>query len=391
MSAAMSVFMLMASTQLLGAEQAGIFSLAYANAQQFQVLGSYEMRTFQVTDNEGKYSFGTYYSARLITCFLMVVLLIGYSGFVQNSLDAVLLFVAVGLIRFLDAFEDVFHGMFQKRGRLDIAGKALFIRTLVTTASFVLGIVVFRDLILASVMCAAISFAVILVIDVFPARNFESLKPSWNLRNILTLLWDCTPIFLGSFFAMYLANAPKYGLQVSAAYEYQTYYSIIFMPAMVINLLCGFVFRPLLTDFADAWGRDLPRFRKLLMFALKLCLLAFGAIFLIAFAIGAPVLSFVYGVDVNPYRAEMLLLLAGGLLNAFSVVLYYALTTMRKQVGVLIGYGLAALYAVIFGGPILEYFGFTGAAFLYDSSFLVLVIVFGVITTRSFLVRSNSA
>lgn len=376
MGAAMSVFMLMSVTQFLGAETAGIFSLAYANAQQFQVLGSFEMRTFQVTDSEDRYSFGDYLFARFLTCGLMLLLLVVYSVLSQGSAPMVFIFVAVGMTRFLDAFEDVFHGMFQKKGRLDIAGKALFERTFVTTASFSLGLFIFRDLFVATVISVSLSLVVIFIVDLFPALKMERVAPCADVKRAAKLLWECAPIFLGSFFAMYLANAPKYSLQAALGYEYQTYYSIIFMPAMVINLLCGFVFRPLLTDFAESWIHDLRRFRKLLLHAFKTSLFALMALLLLAAFLGVPVLSFLYGVDISPYGSEMLVLLLGGLFNAISVILYYALTTMRMQLGVLIGYGLSALYALFLGDWFLLNFGFAGAALLYDSTFLLLDILF---------------
>ena len=54
MNAASTVLMLMAVTRTMGAAAGGIFSLAYAIAQQLMVIGHFEIRTYQATDTEEK-------------------------------------------------------------------------------------------------------------------------------------------------------------------------------------------------------------------------------------------------------------------------------------------------------------------------------------------------
>ena len=43
-----------------------------------------------------------------------------------------------------DAIEDVYHGMFQQKERLDIAAKSLTIRTFITIIVFVIGLVLLK-------------------------------------------------------------------------------------------------------------------------------------------------------------------------------------------------------------------------------------------------------
>lgn len=45
--------------------------------------------------------------------------------------------------------------------------------------------------------------------------------------------------------------------------------------------------------------------------------------------LGIPVLSWLYDIDLAPYRAVMLILIAAGGFNAVSMLFYYALTVMR--------------------------------------------------------------
>ena len=64
------------------------------------------------------------------------------------------------------------------------------------------------------------------------------------------ILWECMPLFIGSYLTLYVGNAPKYAIDDFLELKYQTYYGILYMPSFVINLLSGFVFKPLLVDLS---------------------------------------------------------------------------------------------------------------------------------------------
>ena len=73
MNAASSVLMLLAVTRILGVYVGGVFSLAYAVSQQFQTIGAFEMRPYQATDLERKFSFSAYFASRLVTTLGMML------------------------------------------------------------------------------------------------------------------------------------------------------------------------------------------------------------------------------------------------------------------------------------------------------------------------------
>ncbi|WP_195534520.1 lipopolysaccharide biosynthesis protein [Eggerthella lenta] len=378
MSALASVLLLMIVTQVLGAYEGGIFALAFAVAQQFQTLGQYEMRPYQATDVESKYSFGVYYASRIVTCVLMVVGVMLYAMYSNGfGYEALLLILLAGL-RFFDAFEDVFHGMFQQRGRLDIAGKAFFGRVLATVVSFALSIFVFRDILVACIISIIVSTVFMIVLNIPAARTFVRVKPMFDFRKIRQLLVACFPLFLGSFLLIYLVNAPRYGIESLLSKEYQTYYAILFMPAMVINLVSGFIFKPLLTTLAKRWSEGSKRGFVAIIAKGLLAVFATSVLaLLIAYPLGIPVLSFLYGVDLSEFRSVLLVLLVGGGFNAASVILYYGIITTRHQNIVLPGYALAAAVAFLLTNAMIGQFGMMGAAFLYDGIMALLVLIFG--------------
>ena len=67
-----SVIMLMILTRVLGLVEAGILTIAYANANLFQNIGKYGMRNFQVSDVKDEFNFSEYKASRIVTAIAMV-------------------------------------------------------------------------------------------------------------------------------------------------------------------------------------------------------------------------------------------------------------------------------------------------------------------------------
>ena len=73
LNAFQSVIMLTVLTHVCDMVTAGVFTLAYANANLFLNLGKYGIRNFQVSDVDEKYDFRSYLTARLITVAAMII------------------------------------------------------------------------------------------------------------------------------------------------------------------------------------------------------------------------------------------------------------------------------------------------------------------------------
>ena len=84
-----SVIMLMVLPRVRDVAAAGVFTLAYANANLFLNLGKYGVRNYQVSDVRARFSFWTYLRARAISTFAMPVFVVGLlASFVYNPIIA---------------------------------------------------------------------------------------------------------------------------------------------------------------------------------------------------------------------------------------------------------------------------------------------------------------
>lgn len=379
-----TVVLLSATTRLLGAYWAGIFSIAFAVGQQFQTVGTFEMRAIQSTDIKEEYSFVTYFAARILTSICMLICIFGYALVTRGFGQEMFLIILVASLRILDAFEDVFHGAFQQHGRLDVAGKTSFVRSLITVGSFIAVLAATQNLAIACIVSIVLSAAFIAFFALRYIPPIVHPKGTLVVKEIFRLMWLVAPVFIGSFLATYLANAPKYGLDAAMSEEYQAYYAALFMPALAINLLSTLVFRPLLTPLAQTWNAKKPQqFLHTLNLGYAGIAIAWLVGSILAWFIGIPVLNAFFSLNLDAYRGELVILILGGAFNALSVLLYYGLIIMRKQVAVLAGYGIAAALTFVLTAPLLTY-ELMGASILYVVAMGTTCVVFGICFALSY-------
>lgn len=376
-NSAASVVLPIVVARVMGAAVGGVYSLAFSVAQQFQVVGQFEMRTYQSTDLKEKYPFGVYYSSRILTCAAMLVCMSVYACATSQQLAVIALMILVSGMRVLDAVEDVIQGMLQQHGRLDIAGRAMFFRVMTTVVVFSTAVIITSNLIAACLLAIGVSAVVLYFLNYVPARNYVTVRPIFDMKSIGSLLYSCLPLFVGQFLLMFLVNEPRFAIQSFLSDEYQLFYTAIFLPSLVINLLSGFVFRPLLTSLASTWTEgDTRGFLTIVRRGLVAVLASTAFCAVLVWLAGVPVLSFLYGVDLSGFQVELMVLLLGGLFNALSVISYLALVTMRGQRMIIIGYAIAACVSFFIATPLVSSMQLMGAALTYVLSMSTVCAIF---------------
>ena len=366
------------ATDTFARAQYGLFTLALAIGQQYQTVGLYEVRTFHVTDVRRRFDFGTYLSTRLLTCLVMVCLILIHSWTPRRRTPTP---------RSRSSRRWRCCDFRRLRGRVLLGVSALraprhrrqglFARIFTTTFLWSGLYWVTQDLLLATLVTFAVTCVVLVVAYGIPARGLFSLLPSFNLRGIGGILWECLPLFIAAFLNQYLANAPRFAIHASLGDEELGVFAIIYMPAVAINMLSLFVFRPLLTRMALRWaegnaGSFSPSLRRGLVTTVGR-IRARRARHL-RHRRSAP--DLVYSTDVSDYVPELMVLVLGGALNAAGVILYYALATMRRLRAVLVAFLIAGGTAYLAAAPLVRSFAMMGASLAYASTMALLAILF---------------
>ncbi|MEW4354010.1 lipopolysaccharide biosynthesis protein [Streptococcus pneumoniae] len=370
-TAAISVLLLLVVSRTLTDFEADIFSIAYAIGNLFVVIGLFQVRNFQSTDMQPKYTFNEYFVARLLSCLGMAIAVCiyiwikGYEGY-----KAVIILI-ICLYRLTDALSDVFQGLFQQKQRLDIASKSLVYRNAMIFLSFTLVTYMTRNLILSLVIVCIVSITCILSFDLLKIRFFETICiKGQSLSRVKDLLQENIPLFLNGFLLVYIYNQPKYSLDKlletgQVAEGSQKLFNILFMPVFVLNLTMLFL-RPLITEMALHYSK-----RNMIAYnSLKNRIFAVLGIFSIfilvmSYFLGIPVLGFVYGTKLQAYQQAFMILMIGGVFSSFSSVFDNIITVLRKQHWLVLAHIFAFVVSALISDSLVSIYGILGASYSF--------------------------
>jgi len=374
---ASTFFMFWLLSRLCGPYEAGVFTLVMAAGQQLLTIGYFNVRTYQVSDVAERFSFSQYFSFRMVTCAVMAaagiawMVLGGYRG------EKLVCFLWILLFKIAEAVADVMEGLYQQKDRYDVTGKCIFYETALFLSVFGLHLLVFRHLSAALACMCLVYIASLVLIDGNLVGVFGGLRPVWEFTVVQRLFWDCLPLFINSFLMVYLNSVSKYAVDACQGEEMLSYFNMIYMPAFVMNLFAGFLFKPLLTRFAllyDQGERQLLRglLRRQAGLLLGLAVLCLGG----AWLLGIPVLSWFYHTDLTAYRGELCVVVAGGAFSAVYLMFQFLIVIMRHQYACLAGCIITAAVAAVAVPHLTKAYGLSGAAWGYALMMLLLSMIY---------------
>ena len=319
-------------TRLGTFEEAGILSIAMSVSAIFQTLAMFGIRNFQVSDVEERYSDTNYVTFRVLTCTVAPIacavfsLIAGYRG---RAILAILLFM---LFRLAENFADVFHGIAQKNGRLDIAGKSFAIKGCGALAAFLGGYLAVGELCAAIGCMAAFSILSTLLYDMPAVSRLASYR-LLVLRDtrIAQLAAETAPLCVYLLLNVAIMTLPKLILERSCGEELLGAYSSIFAPALLIQAVMGYVYTPFATSFGACRAAGDRRGFLLLFAKLTAVIAALTAIMLpTAYFLGEPLLRLIFGEKIAPYVSYLIPILIAIALTAFYSFLCMLATVLRR-------------------------------------------------------------
>lgn len=369
-----SAVLLLAVKRAGGDFAGGVFVILYTVPQMLYALSAYSMREFQVSDVKGEYQFRDYYTSRLVTSALMLLACLGYGivrGLTPYRMTVLLLLAAY---RVTESIEDVYHGEFQKRGRLDAAALSVTLRVSISTVVFCIVYGLSKDLISASAGMTASALLIFLVCNRTILGQFADVRRGLAANRLIRLLFVCFPLFLGAILYNYLVNAPKYSIDRILGEEAQTVFNILFLPVFVTNAVCLPIAKPMVKQMGVWWNeRKAGEFVKaavrqgLIILGINLVIIGGG------YLLGCPVLGWVYGADLSEYPVTLAAFLCFGGIAALAAYLAIILTIMRKQWLIIAGYLTGYVVSLFVTDSLVRSHGIPGAGYAYG---VIMAVVF---------------
>lgn len=378
------------ATQLAGAEQAGMFSMAFVTGTLLMIIANFGVRTYQVSDVEEKHTFMDYQINRWITCVLMV--LVGAVYCTIRGYDNTMFYISLGvyLYKMVDGLADVYEGRLQQVDKLYLAGISQALRSIAALVVFSLLLLITHNMIVAS-FGMAIAAAATFVVVTFPLTLLETPKSNgWSMASIGALFKNCAPLFVALFLYAVIDNMPKFVMEGTLSYDNQLYFNALYFPAQGILLTVQLVYKPLLVRMANVWNDPAKRkkFDLIIIGIMLLIVVVTVANIVIMGWIGLAIMSFLYGIDFEQFRGLCFIMLAAGGVTAMIDFLYQIITVMRRQKDVTKLYIITLGFSLFVPTLLVMFTGLPGAVISY---LIVMSILLVLLVWEYFRIRSDLA
>lgn len=337
-------------TQLSGATDAGMFSFVFVIANLLYIIGTYGVRTYQVSDIDEYHSFADYQVSRFVTCAIMLLCGLIVCRVLGYADEMATMCIGIFVYKTIDALGEAYEGRLQQVDKLYLGGISLSLRSALAFLAYTIVLFITGNLGFAAIAMAIAAGASFILVT-FPLTLFESHKSrSLNLRSIFSLLKELFPVFLAMFLYAVIDNLPKFVMQgASLPYDNQLYFNALYFPAMAILIIVQLIYRPLLVKMARLWADESRRRRfDLFIVAMMVVIVVITVIAALFMAwLGIPILSFLYGLDFSEFRQLAIIMIAAGGVTAAIDFLYQVITILRRQRAVLSLYLITFAFALL--------------------------------------------
>lgn len=358
-------------TRLWGFGTAGVFSIALSVSATLSTLALFGIRHYQVSDVEERYPDTAYVTLRALTSLLslllcpITVLLLGYTG---ETLAATVLYM---LFRLAECYSDVLHGISQKYGRLDLAGKGFAIKSVFLLVGFFFGYFLFRTLCGSLAVMTLFSFATTFLYDLPMAKRQSAFSLFSSARQALSLGKNTLALFVYLFLYSAVSTVAKYLIEIRFGEEILGAYSSIFAPALLITAAATYLYNPFTPTFAKLYVEG--KTKEFLRLCAKIVLVLTVLIALclpIAHFLGEWGLSLLFGESIRPYAymlIPILLSVYGTALFGFFCMLA---VTLRAFLPLLLSCVLCLGTTALFSLFLLWHIGENGASYGMTAAYL---------------------
>ncbi|MEP6934845.1 MAG: lipopolysaccharide biosynthesis protein, partial [Nitrospirota bacterium] len=120
--------MLIVLAKLGSPEMVGQFALGLAVTAPVIIFANLALRQIQSTDVRNEFEFGDYLALRLLTTGLALLVILGIAGFAGYRREAVLVILALGLAKAIEAISDIFYGILQRHEQMAFIAKSKIIK-----------------------------------------------------------------------------------------------------------------------------------------------------------------------------------------------------------------------------------------------------------------------
>lgn len=346
-----------------GYVDAGYLSLALSVSGTFQNVSHFGIRNYQVSDITQKYTDGDYISVRLITCFISILLCFGFLCFSSYCwMQAISIFCFM-LFRVVESISDVFQGIAQKYGKLEIAGKSFLLRGIFGFIIFCLTYIITRQLWISILMMTFISALSIVIYDISAVKALK-----WNKNRMFLhqtqMVKECFPLCIYMLIFAAILTVPRLFLEYLLGTEKLGIYASVFSPALLVQAGVGYFYFPLISVFTEQFQKkDGTGFWHLFVKMSSIMGVGFIGILAMGSFIGNNLLLLFIGEKIRGYEYLFQGILICTILTAYTNFLCAILTILRELKLLVIATSIAFLCCLIISSALIQNYGIQGTSY----------------------------
>lgn len=352
------------SPEEISVSNTGLLQLAISVTNIFYAISTYNIRTYQISDTQNKYSNGDYIGARFITAAIAVLLCVGYVIILGYPMRSVMCIVFYMLYKLNETFSDVLHGIDQKNHRMDYVGISYVMRGMASAIVFAFALITTGDVLISVIAMAAAALAIVLLYDVKNTKQFGSIKPIFNKKTIAALLIACLPAVVSSASFTAITSIPRQMLESMRGEEALGYYGTIATPLVVVQVMATSIFNPMLTDLAEFYSDGRIRdFVKRLVKNLGLLVCISAAVCVCVLLLGEFAIGLVFGEKFVPYTYLMYGIIGCTTMYVISWLCTSTLIIMRRLKICMTASLIALVISALLAKPFINLFEMNGVSF----------------------------
>lgn len=355
-----------------GYDAAGVLALGMAVSNIFSPIGYFKVRAFQVSDLNEEYSAGQYLAFRLLSTTVAFVCMTVYAA-ASCANDSIPAVVAYCVYSCVPIIADVYHGAAQQKNRLDVAGKDLTARGILSLAAFYVGMAVTHSLLVSLAAMTLVTGAVVLF---YLPRSLKHIIGPYSLdfkrAKMMALFTACLPAAVALVFAGSIPAIPRQVLGAMFGASALGAYASVASPVVVVQMGAQYIYSPLLSSFAQCYlAKDTSGFLRLFA-KVFVAIIVLAAVSLIGFAcLGEWVLGLIYGDSIRAFSYLLLPLVCCTIYTAFLWFLGDLLVVVRDMKGNLACFSAAFVVCAACSYPMLAVFGLNGASYATMAGLIV--------------------
>jgi len=367
---AISPLLLIVITRINGIHDSGLFSFAFSVAVIFWALGMWGGRTYQVSDTKKEFSSQSYIVLRLMLALVMIVGAVVFA--LINNYDVVKssILISLVLLKAVESLSDALYGVMQVNNRLYVSGKSLFAKSLIGIIVFIAIDLLTNDIFYSCLGMLLLNILVVFVYDLPVTNKLENLRLTaskilHHSTGAIEIMRRCAPVFAVIFLAMFSLNIPRYFIDTYHQEEIG-FFGIIAMPITLMVLFMSFILQPNVVNLSKLYLKnETINFNKIITKIISITVVFGIVVFILTATIGVAVLNVVFNVDFSQHWLSLVIIVAGGVINALVSIFINVLIIMRRirvQFYILVATNLLLVFISIL---IIPAYGLLGGAFLF--------------------------